>query len=241
MERQAAPLGIEHPPGDLQGGAGELIALDQGEAVEEILCRLDVLPDDPRRHVLAHGVEGGLRVLGGVAGQQGRTALTPGHAAATFHTHEYRVGVVLVRVGGLPDEGEGELRPVDVDAFDPHVWALSREVRQQRRCRVTLVEAGGGAVSKPSPQRGNDRPAWLVHGAQEEIIRILRSSAAPLSLAGCLLLATGCASSYASLAPERVDAVPAGAYHVKVSENRGAGPGSAAVLREEETRPGRLL
>ena len=66
-------------------------------------------------------------------------------------------------------------------------------------------------------------------------MRILRSSVAPLSLAGCLLLATGCASSYASLAPERVDAVPAGAYHVKVSENRGAGAGYAAVLLEKET------
>jgi len=66
-------------------------------------------------------------------------------------------------------------------------------------------------------------------------MHILRSSAARLSLAGCLLLAAGCASSYASLAPERVDAVPAGAYHVKVSENRGAGQGYAAVLLEKET------
>jgi hypothetical protein len=66
-------------------------------------------------------------------------------------------------------------------------------------------------------------------------MRILRSSVAPLSLAGCLLLATGCASFYTSLAPERVDAVPAGTYHVKVSEDRGAGQGYAAVLLEKET------
>src|SRR5262249_61543674 len=138
MERQAAPLGIEHPPGDLQGSARELITLDQGEAVEEILRRLDVLPDDPRRHVLAHGVEGGERVLGGVTGQQGWAALAPRRVAAAFPTPEYRVGAVLVRVGGLPDEGEGEPRPVDVDAFDLHPWVLSREARERRR-RVTRV------------------------------------------------------------------------------------------------------
>src|SRR5262245_66268309 len=61
-------------------------------------------------------------------------------------------------------------------------------------------------------------------------MRVLRSS-----LAGFFLLAAGCASSYTSLAPERVDAVPAGAYHVKVSEDRGAGQGYAAVLLEKET------
>jgi hypothetical protein len=66
-------------------------------------------------------------------------------------------------------------------------------------------------------------------------MRVLRSSLAPLFLTGGLLLAAGCASSYTSLAPERVDAVPAGAYHVKVSEDRGAGQGYAAVLLEKET------
>jgi hypothetical protein len=66
-------------------------------------------------------------------------------------------------------------------------------------------------------------------------MRALRSSLAPLCLMGWLLLAASCASSYISLAPERVDAVPAGAYHVKVSEDRGSGQGYAAVLLEKET------
>src|SRR5215470_11601376 len=90
-------------------------------------------------------------------------------------------------------------------------------------------------MSKAFPPRGNDRSAWPVDGAREEIMRVLRSSLAALFLTGSLLLAAGCASSYTSVAPERVDAVPAGAYHVKVSEDRGAGQGYAAVLLEKET------
>src|SRR5215467_11695920 len=91
-----------------------------------------------RSHVLAHGVEGGERVLGRVTGQQGRAALAPSRVAAAFHTHEYRVGIVLVCVGGLPDEGERKPRPVDVDALDLHPWVLSGEARERRR-RVTRV------------------------------------------------------------------------------------------------------
>src|SRR5215813_7568760 len=120
VQRKAAALGVEHPPGDLQRSAGELIALDQGKAIEEILRRLDVLPDDPRRHVLAHGVKRGERVLRRIAGQQGRTAFAPRRVAAAFHAHEDGVGVILIRVGSLPDEGEGNPRPVDVDALDLH-------------------------------------------------------------------------------------------------------------------------
>ena len=66
-------------------------------------------------------------------------------------------------------------------------------------------------------------------------MRILRSSVVPVFLAGGLMLAAGCASSYSSLVPERIDAVPAGAYHVKVSEDRRTGQGYAAVLLEKET------
>ncbi len=90
-------------------------------------------------------------------------------------------------------------------------------------------------MSKVFPPSGNDRPVWLVDGTREEIMRALRSSLAPLWLTGWLLLTAGCASSYTSLAPERVEAVPAGAYHVKVSEDRGSGQGYAAVLLEKET------
>src|SRR5215470_10442768 len=93
----------------------------------------------------------------------------------------------------------------------------------------------GGAPCQRSSRRGNDHPIQIVDEAREEIMRALRSSLAPLWLTGWLLLTAGCASSYTSLAPERVDAVPAGAYHVKVSEDRGSGQGYAAVLLERET------
>src|SRR5262244_1960746 len=66
-------------------------------------------------------------------------------------------------------------------------------------------------------------------------MNILRRVIVSLGIVGVLCSCAGCASSYTSLAPERVDAVPAGAYHVKVSEDRGNGQGYAAVLLEKET------
>ena len=39
VQRDAAPLGVEDPPGDLEARAGELIALDEREAVEQGLRR----------------------------------------------------------------------------------------------------------------------------------------------------------------------------------------------------------
>lgn len=68
VQGQAAPLGVRHPPGDVQSGPRELVALDEGETGQEIVGGLDVLPDDPGHHVLAQGVEGGEGVLGGVGG-----------------------------------------------------------------------------------------------------------------------------------------------------------------------------
>src|SRR5262245_4271514 len=60
-------------------------------------------------------------------------------------------------------------------------------------------------------------------------MHILRSSAARLSLPGCLLLAAGCAASYSSLGPGRADAGAGGACRVTVFGIRGAREGSAAV------------
>jgi hypothetical protein len=51
----------------------------------------------------------------------------------------------------------------------------------------------------------------------------------------CILGSVGC-STYVPLTPERVDGVPAGQYHVVVSENRGGRPGYSAVLFNRETR-----
>jgi hypothetical protein len=39
----ATSLGVQHPPGNLESGTGELVALDEGDAVQKILGRLDVL------------------------------------------------------------------------------------------------------------------------------------------------------------------------------------------------------
>src|SRR6185437_6375305 len=74
---EAAPLGVEHPPRDVERGAGELVALDEGEPVEDVLRRLHVLPDDARDHMLAQRVVDGERVLRRVAGNVRRAALTP--------------------------------------------------------------------------------------------------------------------------------------------------------------------
>jgi len=51
----------------------------------------------------------------------------------------------------------------------------------------------------------------------------------------CWLLGSVGCSTYAHLTPERVAEVPAGEYHVVVSENRGGRPGYSAVLFTRET------
>ena len=45
-------------------------------------------PMMPGRQVLAQGVEGGQRVLGGVGGDVRRAALAPGVLAAALHPHQ---------------------------------------------------------------------------------------------------------------------------------------------------------
>lgn len=57
--------------------------------------------------------------------------------------------------------------------------------------------------------------------------------AAWLGIAGCLFWAIGCAP-YAAPSSERVDRVPAGQYHVTISENRTGGERYNAVLFEAE-------
>ena len=56
-----------------------------------------------------------------------------------------------------------------------------------------------------------------------------------LGVLGWLLGGVGC-STYAHLTPERVDGVPAGQYHVVVSENSGGGQRYGAVLFNLEPR-----
>ena len=96
----------QHPPGDLQRGPRELVALHEVETAQEVVDRADLLADDPGGQVLAHGVEGGQRVLGGVARDVRRAALTPRVMSPALQTHQHRVGVVPVAVRGLPRERE---------------------------------------------------------------------------------------------------------------------------------------
>src|SRR5262249_55424334 len=109
-----------HPPRDLEGGPRELVALDEVQAREQVVYGGDVLADQARGHVLAHGVVRGQRVLRRVVRHVGRTALAPGVLSPALHAHEQRVGVELVPVRRLPHERQRHLDPVDVDPLDDH-------------------------------------------------------------------------------------------------------------------------
>src|SRR5205823_5570205 len=65
VQGQPASLGIQYPPRDLESGPGELVALDEGKAIKEVLGGGDLLSDDARGHQRAEGVEGARRVLRG--------------------------------------------------------------------------------------------------------------------------------------------------------------------------------
>src|SRR2546427_12075410 len=58
VQRHALALGLQHPPGDLERGPRELVALHEVETAEQVLRRADVLADDAAGHVLTHRVEG---------------------------------------------------------------------------------------------------------------------------------------------------------------------------------------
>ena len=55
-----------------------------------------------------------------------------------------------------------------------------------------------------------------------------------LGIAGCLACFVGCASQSSSLLPARVDGVPGGTYHVRVSEHPATGQKYDAVLFETD-------
>ena len=120
VQRYPPAGGVQHPPGELQGRPRELIALHEIETAQQVVGRADVLPDDPRRQMLAHGVERGQGVLGGVVGDVRRTALAPGVMPLALHPDQDRVGEALVAVRRLPHEGQRHPRPVDVDPLDQH-------------------------------------------------------------------------------------------------------------------------
>ena len=56
-----------------------------------------------------------------------------------------------------------------------------------------------------------------------------------VSTAACLAWAMGCATHISPLSPSRIDGVPRGQYHVRVSESPGAGQKYSAVLFETDT------
>jgi len=64
-------------------------------------------------------------------------------------------------------------------------------------------------------------------------IRLLRF-ARLLSVAGCLAWSVGCVAQSSSLLPARVDGVPGGTYHVRVSEHPATGQKYDAVLFETD-------
>jgi hypothetical protein len=83
---------------------------------------------------------------------------------------------------------------------------------------------------------GNERGDSVVprvRGAPMDVFR--PSFVRLLGLLGWILGSVGC-STYAHLTPERVERVPAGQYHVVISENRGGRQGYSAVLFNRETR-----
>ncbi|HEV8225419.1 MAG TPA: hypothetical protein VGQ74_00350 [Methylomirabilota bacterium] len=55
-----------------------------------------------------------------------------------------------------------------------------------------------------------------------------------LGIAGCLACFVGCAGQSSSLLPARVDGVPGGTYHVRVSEHPATGQKYDAVLFETD-------
>jgi hypothetical protein len=55
-----------------------------------------------------------------------------------------------------------------------------------------------------------------------------------LSTAACLAWVMGCATHTSPLSPSRIDSVPGGQYHVRVSESPGAGQKYNAVLFETD-------
>ena len=55
-----------------------------------------------------------------------------------------------------------------------------------------------------------------------------------LGIAGCFACVVGCASQTSSLLPARVDGVPGGTYHVRVSEHPATGQKYDAVLFETD-------
>ena len=130
VQRHALALGLQHPPGDLERGPRELVALHEVETAEQVLRRADVLADDAAGHVLTHRVEGRQRVLGGIVGNVGRAALSPGVMPLALHPHQHGVGIVLIAIGGLPHERQRHPHPVDLDGLDDHEQAPPHATRR---------------------------------------------------------------------------------------------------------------
>jgi len=120
VQGHAPVLGLQHPPGDLQRGPRELVALHEVDSVQQVLRRDEVLADQAGGQMLAHGVVGGQGVVGGVRGDERRAALAPGVVPLALHPHHDRIRVVLVGVRRAPHEGQRDPHPVDVDALDVH-------------------------------------------------------------------------------------------------------------------------
>src|SRR5262249_14310268 len=147
VQRQPPSLRIQDPPGDLERRPRELIALDEGKAIQELLGGADLLPDDQRSHQRTQGVEGGGGGLRGGRRHVGRAALAPRMVALALHPDEDRLREELVAVGRAEVEGEGKLHPVDVEGVDLHAHAMvvraSRKGKRRRAGRLTLWTAPG--------------------------------------------------------------------------------------------------
>src|SRR5207244_11318753 len=88
VQRYAPSLGVQRPPAGIQGSPGKLVALDEGDPVQEISRRLEILADDAWSHVLAEGMEGRDGVLRGVRRDVWRAALAPGVLPVALHAHQ---------------------------------------------------------------------------------------------------------------------------------------------------------
>ena len=119
----AGSLGFEGPPEEFDGGLGEAVAFEGGEAGIKVGGGVELAADNKGAEDFADEVVDGAGGFGDVVGGAEGRGLGPGGDVTRRGFDEDGVDGVVFAVGGSPGVDEGHADVVDVETVDTH-WGL---------------------------------------------------------------------------------------------------------------------
>ena len=124
VQRLALPLRVQHPPGDIEPGFGELIAFEVGQFALQIFARRDVLTHQGRRQPLPGTGEDAAGPFGAIARRGQRARLAPTDQVAALHPNQDGLDGRIFAVSGPPgaDQRHGDV--IEIDGVDFHVSSM---------------------------------------------------------------------------------------------------------------------